>query len=265
MVWRSGTARSFWAVPHRDSTTLVRIDPATAAIEWQVEVEGTDLSPQAVFGQGLVWVTDIHGADGDTIVAFDPTDGKQIGKAKGSAIAFAPDGTGWTVRDRGTTLRRVDPRTHRVSDEYPVPEKLAPQVAASNDAVYVQVLKDRFDVVLTRLVPADHRITAEAEPQTGDADMRLDDTALWTAGGAGVARFDPVTLDQIGADEEGQYYPVGVLTAAPGLWIDDGNVFVYDDQLGLTEVPGLWGPLATDGTSVWVLADRTGIARLRAG
>jgi hypothetical protein len=260
-----GDGALFWASPRAKTTTLVRIDPATAAVAWQVEVADTGLSPAAVFGQGLVWITDVRGSDGDVIRAFDPSDGKRIASVKGSAIAFAPDGTGWTVRDKGKTLRKVDPETHRVSGEYPMPKRLAPQVAASNDAVYVQVRKNRFDIVITRLDPATHGTTAESDPQSGDSDMRVDATALWSAGGSGVSRLDPITLDQLGADEEGQYYLSGVLTAAPGLWLDDGGIFIYDEQLGLTTGPPLTGPLATDGTSVWVLDASAGIARLKAG
>lgn len=244
---------------------LLRIDTATGEVAWKKKVPAKDL-PYLAFGQGLVWVSGAEGDDGPEIRSYDPSDGSLVSKVPGTVIAFAPDGTGWTVRDKGETLRRVDADSHEVTDEYDMDAKLAPRITASDDAAYVQRKGREFDTTLARVDATTGEITVEDATQIGDFDARVDAEGVWTADLGGVRLLDASTLEPIVARSDRDIIPAGMVTASPGVWLDDGDVTVLDPNLqDVVVVPDLFGPLATDGALVWVSAMDVGFVGLRTG
>jgi outer membrane protein assembly factor BamB len=261
-----------------DKASVVRrLDPRTGKTMWSRRVPDAD---HIAAGADRVWVADgaqgrVLGLDartGKVVATIDVGPGRFDAISPGAAqpIAVTADGV-WVATAQG--LVRLDPATGALAEQVPV-GAVEGVVAGPNGLITAATVPgpDGRPAAsrIVRVDPATRQVAAEAQVDHIPSLIGLAasaDAITVARFGDIVARFDPVTLAQLGSFDvvtDG----TDVATAPPGTWAatEEGLVGLDGSGAPVVRVRGVRGALATSGDTVWVL-DRGagGLVRVQIG
>jgi uncharacterized lipoprotein NlpE involved in copper resistance len=261
-----------------DKASIVRrLDPRTGKVMWSRRVPDAD---HIAAGADRVWVAD--GAQG-RVLGLDARTGKVVATtdvgpgrfdviAPGAdqPIAVTADGV-WVATAQG--LVRLDPATGALAEQVQL-GAIEGVVAGPTGLITAAAVpgpdgRPEGSRVM-RVDPATRQVAAEAQVDHIPSLIGLAagaDAVTVARFGDIFARFDPVTLAQLGSADvvtDG----TDVTTAPPGTWAATKDGLVAVDTFGtpVVRVRGVQGALAASDTTLWVL-DRGagGLVRVQGG
>jgi outer membrane protein assembly factor BamB len=234
---------------------------------WSEDLDG--LPKDLAMGDGVVWVGGLGSFKKPKVAGFDTKDGSEVARLAGEEVAVGPDGSVWVTSLRERAVRRIDPATGDVVTEVPLAGESFGSLAVGPEGLYLDLRPDAtgdefVDVAFHRLDPQTGAVLATADHSLTGAPVYpdADGVGLWINEPRSAYRADARTLAEL-ADTG-----VHALSEAPAggsrLWVG-----AFDGLLGLDpsgeigfEIPGLYGKVGSNGTTVFLITEGLGMLRI---
>jgi glutamine cyclotransferase len=220
-------AGSLWVGGFR-SGAVVRVDPQSGAVMNTINFGAGNLCATIQATDSAIWVLVVKGEDPtapESLARIDPATNQvvQTFDAGNGVSQFAITGdTLWTMSDIDGTVKRIDPKTQKVtatiSVETPSPDiNDFSDIIYSNGQIWVTAPAEKS---LVHIDPNSNKIVERFQIGTGGEYISPLDNSLWisSTGSGKVIRFD-LAAKKVVASIDVTGYPSGLLATQHGVWV----------------------------------------------